>query len=96
MAENGQVGLQMYFNKPTEYDVIFLDLQMPVMDGYEMAKRIRESKVLKSDTIPLVAMSGTYTSDIAGKGGFNYFLKKPFEMRYLTEIINEVKQKSQI
>ena len=95
-AENGQIGLQMYLDKPSEYDVIFLDLQMPVMDGYEMAKRIRESGVLNSKTIPIVAMSGTYTGDMAESGRFSYFLKKPFEMRCLTEIINDVKQINRI
>jgi len=89
-AENGQEGLQMYLDKPSEYDVIFLDLQMPEMDGYKMAKRVRESGVFNSRTIPLVAMSGTYTG-VLESDGFNYFLKKPFEMRRLTEIINEVK-----
>ena len=92
-AENGQTGLQMYLDEPFKYDMIFLDLQMPLMDGYEMAKRIRESGVINSGTIPISAMSGTNTGDIAGKTGFDYFLKKPFEMRRLTEIINEVKQK---
>jgi CheY-like chemotaxis protein len=89
-AENGREGLQMYFDKPSEYDMIFLDLQMPVMNGYEMARRIRES----GGTIPIVAMSGTNTGDIAKQTGFDYFLKKPFEMRCLTEIINDVKEKT--
>jgi len=91
-AENGQIGLQMYLNKPSEYDVVFIDLQMPAMDGYEMAKRIRESGVSKSATIPIVAMSGTYTGEITRSAGFTYFLKKPFEMRDLAEIIKEVKK----
>ena len=91
-AENGQVGLKMYFDKPLEYDVIFLDLQMPVMNGYEMAQQIRESGVLNSNTVPIVAMSGTYTGDITGSGEFDYFLKKPFKLRCLTEIIKEVNQ----
>ena len=94
-AENGQIGLQIYLEKPSEYDVIFLDLQMPVMDGYEMAKRIRESGAFNSSTIPIVAMSGTYTGISADGGGFNYFLKKPFEMRHVAEIIKEVKQGKQ-
>ena len=86
-AENGQLGLQMYLDKPSEYDVIFLDLQMPVMDGYEVVRRIRES----GSTIPIVAMSGSYAG-VAENGGFDFFLKKPFEMRRLAEIINDVKQ----
>ena len=89
-AENGQKGLQMYLDKPLEYDLILLDLQMPEMDGYEMAKRVRKSSVFNSHTIPIVAMSGTYTG-VLESDGFNYFLKKPFEMCRLTEIINEVK-----
>ena len=94
-AENGQAGLQMYLDNPSEYDVIFLDLQMPVMDGYEMAKRVRESSAENSSEIPIVAMSGTFTGVAAGSG-FNYFLKKPFEMRCLIEIIDELKQVNDI
>jgi len=92
-AENGKKGLQMYFDRPLEYDIIFIDLQMPVMDGYEMARRIRGSGVLNSCAVPLVAMSGTYTGDTAAKGNFDFFLKKPFEMRCLTGIINEIRRR---
>jgi len=91
-AENGQIGLQMYLGKPLGYDVIFLDLQMPVMDGYEMAKQVRESGTPTAGTIPIVAMSGTYTVGDAGNRLFNYFLRKPFKVHCLTEVINEVMQ----
>ena len=95
-AENGQIGLQMYLGKPLGDDVIFLDLQMPVMDGYEMAKRVRESGTPTAGTIPIVAMSGTYTVDDSGKRLINYFLKKPFKIHSLTEVINEVMQAGRI
>jgi len=88
-AENGQIGLQMYLDNPLKYDIIFLDLQMPVMNGYEMAKRIRESGTPASATIPIVAMSGSYTNDIEGKELFNYFLRKPFKINILFDIINK-------
>jgi CheY-like chemotaxis protein len=91
-AENGFEGLKMYLNNPSAYDVIFLDLQMPVMNGFEMAEQIRKCGAVNAGTIPIVAMSGTYTGDITGKGEFNYFLKKPFEMRRLLDIINEIKR----
>ena len=90
IAENGQIGLQMYLDKPLEYDAIFLDLQMPVMSGYEMAKRVRESGMPTSGTIPIVAMSGSYTDSAEGQGIFNYFLKKPFKIHRLTEVLDEV------
>ncbi len=88
-AENGQIGLQMYLANPTKYDIIFLDLQMSIMDGYEVAKRIRESGTLTASTITIVAMSGTNTSGVIGKYGVNYFLKKPFELSYLLDIFDE-------
>ena len=94
VAENGLVGLRMYMGKPTEYDIIFLDLQMPVMDGYEMARQIRASGTPTSSTIPIVAMSGAYTGDMAKKYGIDYFLNKPFEIRRITEIIQELIKKS--
>ncbi len=89
-AENGQIGLQMYWQDPSRYDVVFMDLQMPVMDGYEVAKQIRSSQTPTALTIPLVAMSGTNTGDVVGRGGFNYFLKKPFELRCLLNVLDEL------
>ncbi len=89
-AENGEIGLKMYLDAPELYDVIFLDLQMPVMDGYEMAKQIRESNVSTASSIPIVAMSGTNTGDIAGRCGFSFFLRKPFELKSLLGVLDEV------
>jgi CheY-like chemotaxis protein len=95
-AKNGLEGLQLFLNNSLEYDMIFVDLQMPVMDGYEMTKQIRESGVSNSRTIPILAMSGIHTAVISEKCGFDYFLKKPFDMCRLTEIIQEVRQTNKI
>jgi len=93
-AENGKIGLKMYFNNPLKYDAIFLDLEMPVMNGYETAKLIRESNIPASDTIPIVAMSGTYTdSGVLKTSLFNYFIKKPFRINSLIGIIKEITKK---
>ncbi len=90
IAENGQVGLQLYLEDPRRYDVIFLDLQMPVMDGYEMTKQLRNSGTENAMTVPIVAMSGTITGDRVEKDGFSYFLRKPFELKCLLDVIAEV------
>lgn len=89
IAKNGEIGLHMYLEDTLRYHVIFCDLQMPVMSGYEMMQRIRSSGLSTSLTIPIVAMSGTIIGDAVDKGGFNYFLKKPFELKSLTEVIDK-------
>ena len=89
-AENGETGLKMYLENPLKYNLIFLDLEMPVMNGYEMAKRIRESDMPMSNKIPIIVMSGTYTNVESEEGLFNYFIKKPFKISCLINIINEV------
>lgn len=94
IAENGEIGLQMYTQNPERYDVIFCDLQMPVMDGYEMAKRIRGSGQPTAASIPIVAMSGTITGDVVSMGGFSALLKKPFELRCLLTTIDELTHQS--
>ncbi len=90
IAENGQIGLQMFLQNPEIYDVIFCDLQMPVMDGNEMMRLIRNSELPTGMTIPIVAMSGTITEDVVSKESFNYLLKKPFELRSLLSAIDDV------
>lgn len=95
IAENGEVGLQKFMQNPEMYQVIFCDLQMPVMDGHEVAKHIRKSGLSTAKTIPIVAMSGTITGDVVGSESFSYFLKKPFELRLLLDTIDEMLNKAQ-
>ncbi len=90
IAENGEIGLNMYLANPLRYDLILCDLQMPVMDGYAMMRRIRSSGLETAVTIPIVAMSGTFSGDTVGQNLFSYFLKKPFELNCLLGIIVKV------
>ena len=58
LAQNGNAGLVMFeISEPGYYDVIYMDIQMPVMDGYEAVAAIRACGHAQSDTIPIVAMS---------------------------------------
>jgi CheY-like chemotaxis protein len=78
IAENGQEALDKLEQAP--FDLILMDLQMPVMDGYEATKKIRKS-VSSYAKIPIVALSASamlQIRDRAIKIGMNDFVTKPF------------------
>ena len=56
-AENGAEAVRMFSEAPDKYDMIFMDLQMPEMDGYEATKRIRALEIPKAKIIPIIAMT---------------------------------------
>jgi signal transduction histidine kinase/DNA-binding response OmpR family regulator len=56
-AENGAAALAMFARDPERYDMIFMDVQMPEMDGYEATERIRALGVPRAREIPIVAMT---------------------------------------
>ncbi len=89
LAADGETGLEKYSNAPSQYHIIFLDIQMPGINGYEVAKRIRESGAENAADIPIIAMSGSNTGDISKNSSFDFFLRKPFEFNSLLKVINE-------
>lgn len=75
VAENGKLGLEQW--KENTFDAIVSDIEMPVMDGYEMVRRIRE---IDGDT-PILFTSGLVSPKDVVKGyelGVNNYIKKPF------------------
>ncbi len=88
-AEDGQEALQMYRKRGAGYySLIFLDIQMPVMNGYEAAKRIRSSGQEDAGTIPIVAMTANaFVEDVmeSRKAGMNDHISKPLDPDHLTE-----------
>ena len=74
-ASNGEEGLRIW--KEQHPDIIISDIEMPVMDGYEMVRRIRET----DGFIPIVFTSGRVSPKDVVKGyelGVNNYIKKPF------------------
>ena len=79
-AENGSVGLDMFKNK--SYDIVLMDIRMPVMDGYEAARNIREL----NQYVPIVAVSANaLDSDIKKtiESGMNDHVAKPLNRQVL-------------
>ena len=89
-ANNGAEGVEKFLGDSEKYDMIFMDIQMPVMDGYEATRRIRGSDAANAKTIPIVAMTAeVFQEDIdnAMGAGMNGHLGKPFKASELMEII---------
>ena len=83
-AENGKIALEMTAeSEPGYYDVILMDIQMPVMDGYTAAKAIRDLPDARLAGIPIIAMTANaFQEDIkkAGEAGMNGHIAKPLDI----------------
>ncbi len=84
MAENGEQAVKMVSRK--KYDVIFIDLLMPEMDGLQAAAEIRKQG-LKMPIIALTAVEGSDTRKAAMGAGFNDYLIKPASVESLRKIL---------
>ncbi len=79
-AENGEEAVRMFRESPDKYDLICMDVQMPIMDGYEATQIIRALDLPKAKTVPIVAMTANvFREDIDEclKAGMNAHLGKP-------------------
>ena len=88
---NGQEALERFLQtKPGYYDAILMDIQMPVMNGYDAARAIRNLDRPDAETIPIVAMTANaFAEDIqkATEAGMNAHLSKPIDMEMLKEVL---------
>jgi len=85
IANNGKEALDKYSNN--KYDIILMDCQMPVMDGFEATRMIRET----NQTIPIIAVTANALSTDRAKcelAGMNDYLVKPFNRQQLTDILS--------
>ena len=95
ICENGEKVVEAFEkSQPGEYDMILMDIQMPVMNGYEATKAIRNSKHPMAKTIPIIAMTANaFSEDIqqSFSAGMNAHVSKPVEMKVLGKAIQNVK-----
>jgi PAS domain S-box-containing protein len=89
-AAHGEEALAVL--EKQKIDLIFMDLQMPIMDGITTTKRIRALELSNPSVVPIliVALTANISADIRNecfKAGMNYYLSKPFNLRSLAEVL---------
>ena len=92
VADNGREAVEKFEASPEGYfDIIFMDIQMPVMDGYEATKLIRRLHRKDAENVWIVAMTANaFVEDIrlSREAGMNEHLAKPVSMERLQEILH--------
>ncbi|NNG01936.1 MAG: response regulator, partial [Desulfobacteraceae bacterium] len=89
VAVNGKEAVERYASTPDAYDLIFMDIQMPEMDGKRAAKTIRE---MGFDDIPIVAMTAQAMKGDREKcldAGMNDYITKPIKREVVFEILEK-------
>ena len=95
ICENGEKVLEAFEQSaPGDYDMILMDVQMPVMNGYEATKAIRNSSHELAKTIPIIAMTANaFSEDIQRSlaAGMNAHISKPVDMKTLEKTIRSIR-----
>jgi signal transduction histidine kinase/ActR/RegA family two-component response regulator len=90
-ADNGEEGLKAFLGK--DYDIIFMDVLMPVMDGLEATQRIRASGKADALTVPVIAMTANAMREDreeSRKAGMNGHIAKPLDVDELKKTVYEM------
>jgi len=83
-AENGTQAVEMFRCAPDRYDIVFMDLQMPELDGLAATRRIREMDVAEAKRVPIIAMTANVFQDDVDTcfaAGMNGHLGKPLDIK---------------
>ena len=90
---NGRQAIEVFeASKPWEYSVILMDVQMPVMNGFEAAAAIRRLEREDAKTVPIIALTANaFTTDAAKARnvGMNDHIAKPVEIERLLEVLKK-------
>ena len=98
-AWNGQEAVEIFKkSRPDEFDVILMDIMMPIKNGYEAAKMIRALDRDDAKTVPIIAMTANaFTEDRlkSKESGMNEHIAKPIDAKLLVKVINELVKRDQ-
>lgn len=92
-ADNGQEGVDAFLRNPGKFNYIFMDIQMPVMDGYQATHMIRNSTAANAKTVPIIAMTANvFREDVerAQNAGMDAHVGKPFDVDHVRAAIRSV------
>jgi signal transduction histidine kinase/DNA-binding response OmpR family regulator/HPt (histidine-containing phosphotransfer) domain-containing protein len=82
LVGNGEEAVQAWRKNPGSFDVIFMDIQMPVMDGFQATRMIRELETAQGGSIPIIAMTAYAMKEDMEKcraAGMDDYISKPFK-----------------
>ncbi len=94
VVENGEQAVEQY--KTDQFDIILMDVQMPIMNGYEATKIIRQIESEKGIHTPILALTAyamKSDKDICLESGMDDYISKPFKRQQFLEIISDVIQR---
>ncbi len=89
VAENGKIAFEKA--QQNDFDIVLMDLDMPVMDGYQATEAIRNLPEEKYKALPIIALSASAVSDFKDKAievGMNEYVTKPFKPHELNEVLS--------
>jgi CheY-like chemotaxis protein len=90
-AENGSEALDCFTND--DFDMILMDIEMPVMNGIEATRKIRELEEIDNSKVPIIAMTahnpGTYFNNYSD-AGFDQLVTKPYSIAKISSVIEKV------
>ena len=93
IVENGQLAVERFRNAAEgEFDAILMDVQMPVMNGYEATKAIRALERKDAAEIPIIAMTANAFAEdekAALEAGMNVHLAKPIDVELLKKVVSK-------
>ena len=92
IACNGQEGLK-YFNNSHNFKLVITDIRMPIMDGIEFARSIRNSA---RPNIPIIAITGFVVDKNIERDLFNSVIGKPFDLASLAKVISQLLESSNV
>lgn len=92
-AVNGQEAVERFLSgEQGRYQLILMDIKMPLKNGYEAAEEIRRSSHPDAETVPIIAMTANSFKedmDAAFASGMNGFVPKPIDIGYLNQVMEE-------